>query len=77
MAESTTVSYALSAPELEQFHRDGFYGPFNLYEPEEMERALEAMRPQLIDSRHGVYHQGEALSGTTNLTVRGTPFITR
>ncbi len=69
MAEiaSTALSYALTAQELEQFHRDGFYGPFDLYDPEEMERSLSAMRPKLIDSRRGVYHQGEALSGTTNL----------
>jgi non-haem Fe2+, alpha-ketoglutarate-dependent halogenase len=63
----TAVSYALSPEELEQFHRDGFYGPFDLYDPEEMERSLQAMRPKLIDSRRGVYHQGQALSGTTNL----------
>src|SRR5690348_10215667 len=69
MAENagTTLSFELTDDELEQFHRDGFYGPFDLYEPGEMERALQAMRPQLIDSQHSVYHQGEALSGTTNL----------
>lgn len=63
----TNVSYALSEQELEQFNRDGFYGPFDLYEPEEMERALQAMRPKLIDARLGVYHQGDALAGTTNM----------
>jgi non-haem Fe2+, alpha-ketoglutarate-dependent halogenase len=69
MAETAgiDVSYALSAEELEQFHRDGFYGPFDLYDPEEMERSLWSIRPKLIDSRRGVYHQGNALSGTTNL----------
>ncbi len=69
MTESvdTAVSYALSEAELEQFHRDGFYGPFDVYTPEEMERSLQAMRPKLVDSRQGVYHQGAALSGTTNL----------
>jgi len=69
MAEiaGTAVSYALSAQELEQFHRDGYYGPFDLYDPEEMEQSLRAMRPKLIDSRQGIYHQGRALSGTTNL----------
>jgi non-heme Fe2+,alpha-ketoglutarate-dependent halogenase len=68
MADNTaTVSFALSPQELEQFNRDGYYGPFDLYEPDEMERALRAMRPQLIDGRRGVYHQGDALAGTTNL----------
>jgi non-heme Fe2+,alpha-ketoglutarate-dependent halogenase len=63
----TALSYALSAEELEEFNRKGFHGPFDLYEADEMEQALDAMRPQLIDSRHGVYHQGQAMSGTTNL----------
>ena len=69
MAETAAPvrSYALTTEELEQFHRDGFYGPFDLYDPGEIERSLQAMRPKLIDSRQGVYHQGEALSGTTNL----------
>jgi non-heme Fe2+,alpha-ketoglutarate-dependent halogenase len=61
------VVRTLSAQQLEQFQRDGFIGPFDVYEPDEMERALRAMRPKLIDSRQGVYHQGDALSGTTNL----------
>ncbi|MFJ1561507.1 chlorinating enzyme [Streptomyces mirabilis] len=61
------VSHTLGARELDQFQRDGFIGPFDVYEPGEMESALRAMRPKLIDSRQGVYHQGDALSGTTNL----------
>ena len=63
----TAMSYALSEEELERFHRDGYHGPFDLYDPDEMERQLRAMRPKLIDSRKGVYHQGNALSGTTNI----------
>jgi hypothetical protein len=38
------VSFALSAQELKRFRRDGFHGPFDMYEPEEMERALQATR---------------------------------
>jgi len=69
MVETTApaVSYALTAQELEQFHRDGFYGPFDLYDPEEMERSLWAIRPKLIDSRRGIYSQAKAMAGTTNL----------
>ena len=66
-AVSATVGFKLTETELEQFRRDGFYGPFDVYPSDEMEQALRAMRPQLIDSRRGVYHQGDALSGTTNL----------
>ncbi|MFE2972153.1 chlorinating enzyme [Streptomyces sp. NPDC059340] len=66
-AVGAAANNALSTKELEQFQRDGFIGPFDVYEPAEMEQALQAMRPKLIDSRQGVYHQGDALSGTTNL----------
>jgi non-heme Fe2+,alpha-ketoglutarate-dependent halogenase len=66
-AVGASVGYRLTEQELEQFQRDGFFGPFDVYEAEDMERALRAMRPKLIDSRQGVYHQGDALSGTTNL----------
>jgi non-heme Fe2+,alpha-ketoglutarate-dependent halogenase len=64
---STALSYALTAQELEQFHRDGFYGPFDLYDSNEMEHSLRAMRPKLIDKRNGVYYQGDAMAGSTNL----------
>src|SRR5438046_2626996 len=69
MAESagTAVSYALSAEDLERFHRDGYYGPFDMYEPEEMERALRTIRPALIDKQRGIYNQANAMAGTTNL----------
>jgi non-haem Fe2+, alpha-ketoglutarate-dependent halogenase len=69
MAESagTAVGYALSADELERFHRDGYYGPFDVYEPEEMERSLWAIRPELIDGRRGIYSRAKAMAGTTNL----------
>lgn len=66
MAE-TAVSYALTEEELERFHRDGFHGPFDIYDPDEMERSLWAIRPKLIDSRRGIYSRDKAMSGTTNL----------
>ncbi|MGW3335424.1 chlorinating enzyme [Streptomyces rubiginosohelvolus] len=66
-AVGADVNHALSADELAAFQRDGFIGPFDVYDAEDMERELRAMRPKLIDSRQGVYHQGDALSGTTNL----------
>lgn len=63
----SSVSYALTDEELEQFHRDGFYGPFDLYDPDEMERDLWAIRPKLIDGRQGIYSRAKAMAGTTNL----------
>jgi non-haem Fe2+, alpha-ketoglutarate-dependent halogenase len=64
-----TVDFSLSSAELEQFHRDGFIGPFDLYEPEEMERNLRGVRAKLIDSRTSIYakDKDKSLSGSTNL----------
>lgn len=66
-ATSAESRFALSERELEQFHRNGFIGPFDVYDVETMSRELQCMRPALIDNRRGVYRQGDALSGTTNL----------
>jgi non-haem Fe2+, alpha-ketoglutarate-dependent halogenase len=57
----------LSAQEIEQFHRDGYIGPFDLYDPAEMEQHLRALRPKLLNTKRAIYAQGRALSGVTNL----------
>jgi non-heme Fe2+,alpha-ketoglutarate-dependent halogenase len=62
-----TSGFSLSADELAQFHRDGYIGPFDLYEPEVMEANLRALRPKLINSKTSVYSQHKAISGNTNL----------
>jgi non-heme Fe2+,alpha-ketoglutarate-dependent halogenase len=61
------TSFALSADEIEQFHRDGYIGPFDLYEPEEMEQHLRALRPKLLNTKNAVYSGQRAVSGVTNL----------
>lgn len=60
--------FPLSPEERERFHRDGFIGPFELYEPDEMEASLRALRPKLLNVRKGVYSSAKALSGSTNLS---------
>lgn len=62
-----TDSYALSREEIEQFHRNGYIGPFDLYEPAEMEENLRALRPRLLNTRKAIYGQGRTVSGVTNL----------
>src|SRR5947209_2750426 len=57
----------LSNSEIEQFHRDGYIGPFDLYEPAEMEQHLRALRPKLLNTRKAIYRQDKAVSGVTNL----------
>ncbi|KIZ17547.1 chlorinating enzyme [Streptomyces natalensis] len=65
MAQRTVFS--LSQEELEQFHRDGFIGPFDLYEKDEMEANLQALRPKLLNTKKAIYKQDKAVSGNTNL----------
>lgn len=66
---SQTVDFSLRPDELEQFYRDGYIGPFDLYDADEMERHLRRMRPKLIDSSTSVYSgdNGKTISGSTNL----------
>ncbi|GLW09721.1 chemotaxis protein CheX [Microtetraspora sp. NBRC 13810] len=67
MMGALTESHALSGQEIEKFHRDGYIGPFDLYEPEEMEQNLRALRPKLLNTRNAIYGQGRTVSGVTNL----------
>ncbi|MEU7059055.1 chlorinating enzyme [Streptomyces sp. NPDC046197] len=62
-----SVDFALSAQEIEQFHRDGFIGPFDLYPEDDMEQNLRRIRPKLIDTKTSIYSQKQAASGSTNL----------
>lgn len=65
---TTHDGLGLTADELERFHRDGFIGPFDLYEPEEMEQNLRALRPKLLNTRRAIYGQGaRTAAGVTNL----------
>ncbi|MGW3462685.1 chlorinating enzyme [Streptomyces olivaceoviridis] len=61
------VDFQLSQQEIEQFHRDGYIGPFDLYEPEEMAKNLQALRPRLLNTKRAIYGRGRGISGVTNL----------
>ncbi len=67
LAGTAKVDFALSAREIEQFHLDGYVGPFDLYEQAEMEQHLRALRPKLLNTRRAIYGQDKTLSGATNL----------
>lgn len=62
-----TVDFALTSDEVAQFHRGGYIGPFDLYQPGEMEGSLRALRPKLINTKTSVYAQDRTISGSTNL----------
>lgn len=65
---SSSSNFNLSEEELARFSRDGFIGPFTLYEPAEMEKHLRALRPKLLSSKRSIYGNSGTLSGSTNLS---------
>lgn len=65
---STELDFSLSQSELEKFHRDGYIGPFDLYQKDEMERSLQTLRPKLLNTKKAIYSQDKAVSGITNLS---------
>ncbi|EWM18604.1 coronamic acid synthetase, chlorinating enzyme component [Kutzneria sp. 744] len=65
---SKTLDFALTPAELTQFQRDGYIGPFDVYEPEEMEENFRALRPKLINTKTAIYGGKSTVSGVTNLS---------
>lgn len=49
------TDFSLTEQELQQFNRDGFIGPFTLYEPEEMKQMHKTVRAQLFNRTHAPY----------------------
>ncbi|WP_033306972.1 chlorinating enzyme [Streptomyces iakyrus] len=68
MNQSTQAkNFSLTPEELKKFHRDGYIGPFDLYDKDEMEADLQALRPRLLNTKKAIYGGGKAVSGNTNL----------
>lgn len=59
--------FGLSAEELALFHKRGYYGPFQIYPPDEMTAIWRRQRLQLFDRSMAVYQDEEAKSGNTNI----------
>jgi non-haem Fe2+, alpha-ketoglutarate-dependent halogenase len=67
MSEVST-SFRLTDEELASFHRDGYIGPFDLYDEADMESNLRALRPKLLNTKNAIYRSERAISGATNLS---------
>ncbi|MEU6915833.1 chlorinating enzyme [Streptomyces olindensis] len=61
------TSFALTDAELAAFHRNGYAGPFTLYEPDEIKKAWGRTRLELFDRSAAVYQDEAAKSGVTNI----------
>jgi non-haem Fe2+, alpha-ketoglutarate-dependent halogenase len=59
--------FALSREDLAAFHRQGYFGPFKVYEPEEMESRWRRERLRMMDRSDAVYQDEAARSGNTNI----------
>ncbi|KAB1910372.1 chlorinating enzyme [Micromonospora tulbaghiae] len=60
--------FSLSPDELAGFRANGFFGPFQVYEIEEMKAAWRRERLQLLDRSKAVYQDEAAQSGNTNIS---------
>lgn len=55
--QETMMSFHLSDTERQRFARDGFIGPFSLFEPEQMPTLWRRVQRGLMDSTHAAYPQ--------------------
>ncbi len=62
-----TRRFALSPDELETFRRQGYFGPFTVYEVDEMRSAWRRERLQMLDRSQAAYPHDGALDGNTNI----------
>jgi non-haem Fe2+, alpha-ketoglutarate-dependent halogenase len=60
--------FAFSPSELADFHRQGYFGPFDVYGVDEMRSAWRRERLQLLDRSHAVYQEDVARAGNTNIS---------
>lgn len=60
-------NFDLTKKELASFDKNGFIGPFTLYEPEEMKEIWRKVRYQLHDRSHAAYQLDIGYTGATNI----------
>ncbi|MEV4048320.1 non-heme Fe2+,alpha-ketoglutarate-dependent halogenase [Streptomyces sp. SAI-195] len=63
-----TSGFTLTPEERASFHERGYFGPFKVYEIEEMQRRWRVERLRLMDRSNAVYQDEAAQSGNTNIS---------
>lgn len=63
-----TRRFALTPEEFRQFQQNGFYGPFKVYEVDEMRQIWRRERLALMDRSNAIYQEEAAQSGNTNIS---------
>lgn len=64
----TQAGFAMTPDELRTFHTQGYFGPFKVYEIDEMKAAWRRERLRLMDRTNAVYQEEAASSGNTNIS---------
>ncbi|MEV3982676.1 chlorinating enzyme [Nonomuraea sp. NPDC049758] len=66
----TTVrgEHSMTPEELKSFHTQGYFGPFKVYEIDEMRQNWRRERMRLMDRSNAVYRDDAAASGNTNIS---------
>jgi non-heme Fe2+,alpha-ketoglutarate-dependent halogenase len=67
MTTRQEISSKLTSEELLAFHKNGFLGPFPVYDVDEMDALWRKERLKLLDRSSAAYQDGAAISGTTNI----------
>ena len=66
-AQQQTRQFAFTPEELADFHKNGYAGPFTLYQPDEMKATWRRQRLLLLDRSKAIYPDEAAVSGATNI----------
>jgi len=68
MQQKTARQFALTSDELARFHQQGYFGPFKVYEIDEMRASWRQERFRLMDRSNAIYREEAASSGNTNIS---------
>jgi len=59
--------FALTEQEIDKFHEQGYYGPFTVYEADEMRATWRRQRLRILDRSAAIYPDDGTESGNTNI----------
>ncbi len=64
---SAERTFAMTPEEVAGFRRDGFFGPFKVYEIDEMRKTWRRERLNMLDRSQAIYGDDTAKAGNTNI----------
>jgi non-heme Fe2+,alpha-ketoglutarate-dependent halogenase len=65
---SAERTFAMTPEEIASFRQNGFFGPFKVYEIDEMRRRWQRERLRMLDRSQAVYQDEAATAGNTNIS---------